>query len=286
MAWRPLSLRNDPVAAEKFDALHDGVPEWLAPTLVDWFEDAFPFDGLRPVGMVDLKDDLHGIELLLHRKLDWTNGVSSSRRFITDRISSDDPLALDLLDCCLAVLTCRGGVGWRDSAQDLEFALSQGGSAWKVAESEGMPCLERRVDEVVEKLFKEAATASGNAAHHLRMAWHKTYGRQPDASGAYREAVRAVEAAAKPVVTPNDPKTTFGKMLAAMRVKPAKWVTELGSVAVVIDLMNELWTSQLDRHGTDDESVPLNVSLEQAAAALHIAALLVHWCQSGAFRMA
>ena len=39
--------------------------------------------------------------------------------------------------------------------------------------------------------------------------------------------------------------------------------------------MELLWTNQLDRHGTDDESVPLQVTQEQAELAVHIALLLV-----------
>jgi hypothetical protein len=124
----------------------------------------------------------------------------------------------------------------------------------------------------------------GNAGRHLGAAWDKVYGRSPDASGAYREAVRAVEAVAKPVVTAADPAATLGKVIKAMTDKPAKWTADLGSVDVVADMMGQLWTSQLDRHGTDDETVPLSVSAAKAEAALHLAVTLVHLFQSGAVR--
>lgn len=116
------------------------------------------------------------------------------------------------------------------------------------------------------------------------MAWHDVYGREPTAGDAYREAVRAVEAAVKPIVTPSDPLATLGKMIKAIRDKPTKWAWELGEPTEVANMMGRLWTSQLDRHGTDDESHPLTVSLQQAEAAVHLAVTLVHWCQSGAFR--
>jgi len=67
-------------------------------------------------------------------------------------------------------------------------------------------------------------------------------GAGPDPSGAYREAVRAVEAVAKPVILPNNDRATLGQM-------------------------ESVWTGQLDRHGTDDETVPLNVSPAEADAA-------------------
>jgi hypothetical protein len=51
-------------------------------------------------------------------------------------------------------------------------------------------------------------------------------------------------------------------------------------------MLAQLWTSQLDRHGTDDESVPLTVSMEQAEAAVHLATTLVHWFRRGSVRPA
>jgi hypothetical protein len=55
-------------------------------------------------------------------------------------------------------------------------------------------------------------------------------------------------------------------------------------VDVVTDMMGQLWTAQLDRHGTNDETAPLAVSQAQAEAAVHLAVTLVHWFQSGAVR--
>jgi len=105
--------------------------------------------------------------------------------------------------------------------EELDLMLARDGSARTVGEDEaGRPCLQRRVDETSEAIAKDSVSKHGNAASHLRAAWHKVYGRKPDASGACREAVRAVEAAAKPVVTPNDPIATLGKMIKAMRDKP------------------------------------------------------------------
>lgn len=48
-------------------------------------------------------------------------------------------------------------------------------------------------------------------------------------------------------------------------------------------MMALLWTAQLNRDGTDDESHPLTVSQEQPEAAAHLAVTLVHWCRSGTF---
>ena len=98
-----------------------------------------------------------------------------------------------------------------------------------------------------------------DAAGYLRSAWHHVYGRNPNPSTAYRDAVRAVEAAARPVVTPTDDLATLGKMIYDLGVKPEKWGTVIGDVSTVRKMMETIWKSQLDRHGTDDTAKPLNV---------------------------
>jgi hypothetical protein len=115
-------------------------------------------------------------------------------------------------------------------------------------------------------------------------AWNKIAGRQPDPSGAYREAVRAVEAAAKPVVLPDAARATLGTMIAAMRDKPEKWTTSLGSVDDVRNMMQLLWTNQSDRHGTDDEDAPMNVTPEEADGAVHLALTLTRFFAAGQVR--
>ncbi len=41
MAWLPLSKRHDAEAAKEYDALHEGVPEWLAAPVAQWVFDVF-----------------------------------------------------------------------------------------------------------------------------------------------------------------------------------------------------------------------------------------------------
>ena len=48
-------------------------------------------------------------------------------------------------------------------------------------------------------------------------------------------------------------------------------------------MLQMLWKSQLDRHGTADEDAPLNVSLEEAQDAAALATTLVHLAQQGGF---
>jgi hypothetical protein len=186
------------------------------------------------------------------------------------------------VDFTLAVLP---ELNWSESnqeAQKLGDMLDSGRSAWRVTErpSGGWQLVRRSLGPVVEAI---SSLAGPSQRAHLVAAWDALTRRHPDTSAAYREAVRAVEAAAKPVVLPNDSLATLGKMIAAIDAKPTKWHFVLGSPEDVSAMCKLLWTSQLDRHGTDDESVPLNVSYEQADAAVHLALTLVRYFAGGLF---
>jgi len=73
-------------------------------------------------------------------------------------------------------------------------------------------------------------------------------------------------------------------MIAAMRDKPEKWEVTLGTPGDVRRMLELVWTNQLDRHGTDDESVPLNVSPEEADVAVHLCISLVRLFAGGHVR--
>ena len=117
----------------------------------------------------------------------------------------------------------------------------------------------------------------------------EAWGRSPDASGAYREAVRAVEAAYAPIVSPKNGLATLGSIIADIKNKPSKFEVRLqedtpgANVDRLIGVLQMLWKSQLDRHGTADEAVPLNVSIDEARDAVALATTLVHLAQQGGF---
>jgi hypothetical protein len=200
-----------------------------------------------------------------------------------------EEFALDVLDYTLYHLTPLGD-GYTHPAQRaaaLSGLLLLGGSAWTVSEvgegDDGDYRLTRRAVGPVPDAIA-ALTPATRAHAHLVAAWNRSTGRNPDPSGAYREAVRAVEAAAKPIVLPDNDRATLGTMIAALRDKPEKWETTVGEVEDVWRQMEVLWTHQLDRHGTDDESVPLEVTQEQAEVAVHVALLLAHMFARGDIR--
>lgn len=98
---------------------------------------------------------------------------------------------------------------------------------------------------------------------------------------AYSEAVKAIETAAAPVVIPNDPKPTLGKVISAIEAKPSKFKVAIeddhaGEIGPVVDLMRMVWRGHAGRHGGPGPTKP------QAEMAVHAASTLVQWFSSGA----
>lgn len=198
------------------------------------------------------------------------------------RMTQDSVFAMDVLDWMLHNSRYfKLGYHAQVWAGELGDLLHQGGSAWEVSTSEDAYQLTRRAVGPVVEVLEQTATEAARAHEHLASAWSRLMGRDPDPSGAYREAVRAVEAIAKPVVLPNNNLATLGQMISAMKEKPEKWAVTIGTVGDVRAQMEAVWKGQLDRHGTDDESVPLNVSTEEADAAFSTCLNLVRQFSGG-----
>jgi hypothetical protein len=158
------------------------------------------------------------------------------------------------------------------------LVLRMGGSAWEVTDTaDGQWQLTRRALGPIREAIEDTRTSSERAHAHLVKAWSELAGRDPDPGSAYREAVRAVECVAKPVISPNNATATLGTMLREMRDKPEKWRFVLGSTETVADMCETLWRGQPDRHGTDDETAPMHASPEEADAAVHLAIALVRF---------
>jgi hypothetical protein len=169
-----------------------------------------------------------------------------------------------------------------DFSPILDNILRMGGSAWRVS-TDGL-ALERRIEPAVRDAFDQAAKdAQGTSAEqHLSDAYAASYRRQPDFSKSYSESIKAVEAAAAPVVTPNHLKATLGTIIGEMRARPAAYDFAIspGDAETVVAMMALLWNGQTDRHGGNKQTVPITPA--SGKAAVHLAATLVHWFASGA----
>ncbi len=203
----------------------------------------------------------------------------------------DAVLFLDVIDFALS----KRSATYSDDAslaRELDWLLSQARMAYTVGtDEENNFRLEKRFDSTVATAADQVMSSTNRASVHLRRAWTAVYGLEPNPSHGYHEAVKAVEAASRPIVLPKNDEATLGQVIRALTDAPQKWrlvftSTKVNGVAVVADMMRLLWKSQFDRHGTDDESIPLEVSPEEAEAALHLATTLVHWLTQGALVVA
>lgn len=172
------------------------------------------------------------------------------------------------------------GFAGRLALQDL---LTQAGSVWAV--SADFSSLQKRVAPELTSLVSEIVSGEGSAAQHLTRAWSELYGRSPDPSKACAEAIKAMEAAAAPVISPENLKATLGTINADIRAKPSKFQTVLGdgnaagSIEPVLALMDAAWKAQVDRHAGINPTVP--VSAEQAEMIVSAAVIVVHWFALG-----
>jgi hypothetical protein len=168
-----------------------------------------------------------------------------------------------------------------ERAMRLDEILALGGSRW-TSNDDGTLLVERVEPAVVQTV--EAAislAAKSSASDHLRAAWAGAYGRKPNPGDSYGESIKAVEAAAIPVVTPNDLKATLGTIIGHLKANRTKWHFAIAprDIEPVIVAADTLWKGQTDRHAGVKKTVA--VEPNAARAAVVSASTLVHWFAGG-----
>lgn len=250
---------------EVIDALHDGVPEWMKSSLDGWIHNQL-LDG-RYAARLEIGDTnlLHRLERLL--RINLVNGTSGAQalRTIFTKMAPNPSLKLDVVD---GILQLKGD---HSATAALEIILLQSGSKWKVTKNDsGDFYLEERVDATTANAMADIANKGGDVALYLTKAWNEAFGRSPNPSVAYSNAIKAVEAAAWPVVIPKNDKATLGTIIQALRDKPESFrigITEKASNTGIESIRSQLslvWEGQTDRHGTSNPHAPTQAAAEQA----------------------
>ena len=184
---------------------------------------------------------------------------------------------LNMADWLLQTSELSGYQHYR--VEQLEQMLDEGGSAWQVA-PDGKSLIERTLS-AEHAAVKLAAQGDDQVAADIHTAWSAAWRREePSAAEAYAAAVKAVEGVLAPIVTPDDPKPSLGKMIPALRDKPEKWDTRFRGVETVDALaamLDEVWRSQ-HRHGG---GARLPNTLDEARDAVSIAVAVVGLCRRG-----
>jgi hypothetical protein len=279
----PLSRR---VSGEE-QVLHAGIPVHLEPPITEWIKEYETHEILRDATLTaevwyapaDTERSAYRIPALL-RGIKAATDPQKAFLDVVDSIlfarvhAPDEETYERFREREIRVAT--------ECAESLEKILRLGGSHWRVEGDH----LEARVDDSVREAVERARheTSGTSASTHLRDAWIACYGRNPNPGRAYSEAIKAVEAAAAPVVSPNNLRATLGTMLGALRPSATVWSFAIapGNIDPVLIAMSTLWDGQTDRHGGVRPTVP--IAPDAADAAVLLAATLVHWFATGAVK--
>ncbi len=291
--WRPLGVDTEEAVAE-YDALHDGMPKWMWAAFWAWVREAVTIfrrysDGSGRVPMLDT-DLAEGmcqrlripLTNLRARKVESQFGNYQLKTAMETFVKHPQPL--QIADYLLA----HDG---HAKAEELDALLQRSKSAWAVGVRAGHPGLVRRVPLGVQVAGDSVMARAGRAGVRLARAWEELYGIQSNASAAYALAIKAVEDAAVPVVSPDNARATLGTVLKQIEDQD-DWQLPMErehdrapSRDVLIGMMRILWHGQHDRHG-GQPSAPGDVSMEEAVVAVSLAVTLVNWFDAGVVRRA
>jgi len=273
--WQPLDAKDGEI---DYGALYDEVTEWLEPSLLQWIEDVISEVGQSVVPSLDISL-IRSMERTLRVPLSHVEGsrAQTARRLLQEfRDYGREWVMVDYL-----VSLGR----FKSAARALEMLLVESGSAWTVGTRAGRPALVQRVPEGVRDFIDHVVEERGGAGRRLAEAFAQAYGVNPNSSQAYSYAVKAVEDAAKPVVSPNNDAATLGTMIAQIRdsgkfkLPHTRQHSDSPTHDVLLGMMRMLWVGQHDRHGGDPSAPP--VSQDEAETAVMVAATLVELFSSG-----
>ncbi|MET3349568.1 UNVERIFIED_ORG: hypothetical protein ABID57_001240 [Arthrobacter sp. UYEF1] len=293
-SWLPFGMHEDP--QKLYSALHDGVPKWMSQSLRAWqheFLDVLFNDSKTAVSR------FHKLEHHLRTAIELPPNATSyglAHAVVSDFHWNDKELVLTDYLLSLANVETLGGweaiqkeiQGDNNLFERLESTLKDAGSKWTIGiRTAGKLGLVQRVPEGVQLAADQTMRGSGHAGKRLAEAWGAAFGIDPDPSLAYSLAVKAVEDAAIPVVSPNNKSATLGTISSQMRTT-GDWGLPLAredeyapTSATLLSMMKMLWAGQADRHGGHHDP-SLVITQEAAEVAVMTAATLVQWFASGA----
>lgn len=165
----------------------------------------------------------------------------------------------------------------------LKWHFDSAASAAEIALQDGRYRLRRRVPAGVEELAEASKqSAPALAGQHLGKAWAEAYALTPNTSLVMTEAIKAVEAAAHPVVSPTAKKVRLGMMTQTIKDQSG-WTLAFPNrddghpdhKAVLLGMLETLIIAQADRHGGAAPSVM------EAQGHVQLASTLVQWFSAG-----
>jgi hypothetical protein len=282
--WVYWGLHDDEI--REYTTPRDDIPEWLETSLWQWVNDAFTQRAHAPRPTQTDSTLVRECERVLRVRIPWTSTGRLSIVFALRQAYEKRPVrhVWRLVNYLLAKGHAHGGT--------LKTYLLDAGSVYTVVAADKGRCfLSRRVPDGLE-MAASSAFQHPNGGKRLAAAWEAAYGVDPNPSEAYRLAVKAVEDASAPVVIPNDPSPTLGKVnqrieqggqfrLPHLREEPGGTTSH----DVLLNNLKQLWWGQYDRHGGLPTSpLPDDVTQDEAETAVMLAVTLVGWFETGKVR--
>ncbi|HEY9309921.1 MAG TPA: hypothetical protein VIP82_19125 [Microbacterium sp.] len=272
--WRPI------VATGREDVLTEGFPVYLREAIYPWMSARAGADGgwAKADFFVEFqnaaKTDIGFRSGGYHK---WRDAVLPQLRAV------DDAVFTNLVHYGLS----RHFVSQGTKTLPLEDVLSDGGSAWTVVRAGNYAALTQRVPDGVRTAMASVLSATDVASRKLQEAWSDAYGVNPRPSVAFGHAVVAVETAALTVIPTPVPEPTLANLFSILEADNPKWTLvfrdsdKAPGAKTLAAMMRTLWRGHESRHGRPDYA---DATLEEARAAVILAATLVQWFTTGVVR--
>jgi hypothetical protein len=310
--WKPLRQQLD-------QTLVQGVQEYMFDPLSSWIEEAeelLSVQGYRGKTASPARESfVYDFDCMSHRRSKLSTTSSTDRFRVLLLIDLDDEesreadyvyapsdapdMMLDYIDYLLRHLREAQNDSTKSDythercqelCSNLDHILERAGSAWRTGLRNHHYGLVERVNPTVDEAADKAMSEAGDAGTLLAESWGQLFGRNPNPSEAYRTTVKAVEAATKPSLCPNDDRYTLGKGLSAMRNQHQCYVIDVrddqGNTpphnvdgGVIQLMMRSIWESQRDRHAGNSDSAP--ITSEEARAAIYLAVPIIQAFHDG-----
>lgn len=266
------------------DALIKGFPGYLREATFGWIGDAVGGVGsgvTNPAVFVAFQNAMR--EDWGFRSDEWFSWGRQGLVWLRD---IDEELFVNFLDYLIQRKEGYAGHG----PHPLEQVLSEGGSAWAVQSFERGWRLIERVPQGVRDVVESVLSSPEQASDKLRQAWVDAYGVNPRPSEAYSNAVVAVEIAALSCIKvepKNGTEPTLSSLFSILEAENPKWKLvfrdneKAPGAKSLAAMLRTLWRGHESRHGRPEYT---DASIEEARAAVMLAATLVQWFSTGVVR--
>ena len=256
-------MRTDNTAP--LSALIEGVPDALRDPLTRWVEEQFSHNA------VDGEPYSHALLEVVGAVFGQSLATGDTRAAFDSviTVANRDPgFFLDVVDLLLNPLAYYSSAPAADAAAAAEL---------------------EQILRDASVLAREVIESSTRAGDELRGAWRYAWGRRPNASEAYRGALRAVEYGLGPVVARDGSLPTMADLIAKLRADLAQFEVRASADETIRDAQTVLSSLELLQQGMNAGLAagypydPLTVTRAQAQAATAVVARLIHLAQSGNF---